>query len=188
MNDHYSDYKKKSVPVASLVFDKITEDDKKLLSKIRKEHLRSNIGYLIILLLMFIVCFGAFISFIFAPLGNIIFEILALAGSGLLTFISLKFLNTIIGPFKGIRRGIVLTSQRMQAIKDNRNATYQYVFDIYLDDKDETLMSYEVNQDTYLDAKPGDGVVIIKGVKNIGVYPDPDRKAVMDVSNVKSGV
>ena len=60
--------------------------------------------------------------------------------------------------------------------------------DIYLEDKDETLMSYSINQDVFASVEPGDGVAVVKVGKKVLVLEDPDRKGVMDVSNIRSGI
>ena len=35
---------------------------------------------------------------------------------------------------------------------------------------------------------PGDGIVIYKTLRKVKALPDPERKGVMDVSKIKSGV
>ena len=89
-----------------------------------------------------------------------------------------------------IRKGVVLASQRIQEEKDNRNKTYQYVFDIYIEDSDQSLMSYQVDKEVFSSIEPGDGVVLLRarGKKKVKILADPMRRDVMDVSTIKSGV
>ena len=99
-----------------------------------------------------------------------------------------KQIYDLIGGYKGILRGVVLASQRVQEQKDNRNYTYQYVFDIYFEEKEQTLMSYAVSKEVFEVVNPGDGVILVKVGGKIKVLEDLDRKGVMDVSNIKSGI
>ena len=48
MNNHYSDYLKKNVSVNDLTFDKISDEDKDLLKRVKKAHIKANMGFLII--------------------------------------------------------------------------------------------------------------------------------------------
>ena len=89
---------------------------------------------------------------------------------------------------KGIRKGVVLAASREQENKDGRNTSYQFVFDIYMEDKDETLMSFVVSQEVFSQVEPGDGVLVVKAGRKVKVMQDPERKAVMDVRNIKSGI
>ena len=61
-------------------------------------------------------------------------------------------------------------------------------FDIYMEDKDESLMSFSVSPEVFKEVEPGDGVLVVKAGRKVRVMPDPDRKAVMDVSRIRSGV
>jgi hypothetical protein len=62
------------------------------------------------------------------------------------------------------------------------------VFDIYFEDRDETLMSYTVDKEVSSAVEPGDGVIIARCGRRIKVFEDPDRKGVMDVSRIRSGI
>ena len=137
MNSHYSDYLKKSVPADSLIFDKVTENDRELIKSVRKAHINANKGFLALLIFAFIVCAGFFICFLMTPFDSIVYEVVTLAVTGSGAFGSGSAIYNIIGGIKGIRRGVVLTAERIGEMKDNRNATYQYVLDIYLEDRDE---------------------------------------------------
>ena len=180
MNSHYSDYLKKSVPVDSLTFDKVTENDKELIRNVRKAHIRANRGLLVVAIIAFLACTGFCISFLLTPFDSLVYQIVSLLTGNIIYH--------MIGGIRGIRRGVILTATRVQEVKDNRNATYQYVVDIYLEDKDETLMSYSINQDVFASVEPGDGVAVVKVGKKVLVLEDPDRKGVMDVSNIRSGI
>jgi len=188
MNDHYSDYLKKSVPVKDLVFNKVQDNDKELIKQVKKEHIRSNTGFLVLLSIGFIACATVFITFLTTPYDNLFYHIFSLVIFGSGTLFTGDLIYTILGSVKGIRRGVVLTASRVQEVKDNRNYTYQYVFDIYMEDRDETIMSYSVGQEVFTEVQPGDGVVIVKVGRKIKVMNDPERKGVMDVSKIKSGV
>ena len=59
---------------------------------------------------------------------------------------------------------------------------------IYLEDRDETLMSYSVSKVVFASVEPGDGVAVVKVGKKVMVLEDPERKGVMDVSKIKSGI
>ena len=188
MNEHYSDYVKKSVTVSELVFDEIKPEDKDLIRRVRSEHIRSNMALLIICSVAFIISLWGFITSFIVKAGSIFetvgFAILSLGG----IIIFGRVIYGLIGIIKGIRKGVVLSSSRMQEEKDNRNKTYQYVFDIYMEDRDEALLSFEVSFEVFESAKLGDGVILVKIGKKVKVLADPDRKEVMDVSRIKSGV
>ena len=188
MNEHYSDYVKKNIPHSDVVFEKIGEKDKPLVRIIHQQHIKNNLGALILFLIGFIPLLWFFVRSLFIRLPNVFYDILTLV----LIFAALVtlayFIYDIIGPFKGIRKGIVLASERIQEIKDNKNATYQYVFDIYLPDTDQSLMSYQVSREVFESVNPGDGIVIYKTLRKVKALPDPERKGVMDVSKIKSGV
>lgn len=186
MNRHYSDYQKMSVPVKELAFDNVQESDRELIRMIRREHIRTNRGFLVLLSIGFLACAWFFVQFIVIPPDVIAFEIMSLLILGAAMFYTGSLIYGIIGSIKKIRKGIVLTASREQEIKDGRNSTYQYVVDIFFDDRDETLMSYSINRDVFANIRPGDGVVVAKTGRKLLVLPDPGRKGVMDVSNIKS--
>lgn len=188
MNEHYSNYLKKAVSAKQLVFDKVEEGDKKLISDIKKTHIKKNMLLLVLLLIVFGLCLWAFISFIVKPSDSTFVEVISLAGLGGGLLITGDFLYSIIGMVRGIRKGVVLSSSRLQEAKDDRNRSYQYVFDIYMEDRDESLMSYPVSPEVFSEIRPGDGVVIVKIGRKIKVMRDPDRAGVMDVSKIRSGV
>jgi hypothetical protein len=188
MNDHYSEYARKSVPVKELKFDKVQESDKELLRKIRAGHIKRSKGFLALITVGLCISAWIFFSFLFAPIDNLFYYVIAVVLTGLVMLICAGQLYEILGFIRGIRRGVVLTAQRVAEIKDNRNATYQYVLDIYFEDRDETLMSYSVLPETFTSLLPGDGIILAKVGRKIIVHADPDRKGVMDVSNIKSGV
>jgi len=185
---HYSDYLKKSVSASDLVFEKVSEEDKAVAGKVRKAYIRSNRVFLIIMCLIFAAGLYYFINFLILPLDDVVFDVITLVlfGAGLI-FIGYNIYSVIAG-IKGIRRGIVLASSREQENKDARNTTYQFLFDIYLEDKDQALMSYPVEKETFSAVLPGDGVFVAKCGRKVKVFEDPDRKQVMDVSTVKSGI
>lgn len=188
MNEHYSDYVKKNIPHSDVVFGKIGEKDKPLVRIIHRQHIKNNLGALILFMIGFIPLLWFFVRSLFIRLPNVFYDILTLV----LIFAALVtlayFIYDIIGPFKGIRKGIVLASERIQEVKDNKNATYQYVFDIYLTDTDQSLMSYQVSREVFESVNPGDGIVIYKTLRKVKALPDPECKGVMDVSKIKSGV
>ena len=140
------------------------------------------------MIIAFLGCTGFFLSFLFTPSDIIIYKVIALALFGAGMFVTGKQIIDLIGGYKGILKGVVLTSQRIQEAKDNRNYTYQYVFDIYIEDKQQTLMSYAVDKEIFERIDPGDGVILVKIGKKVKVLEDLDRKGVMDVSNIKSGI
>ena len=104
------------------------------------------------------------------------------------TFIPAYFIYDIIRGFRGIRKGVILSSSRLQEEKDNRNKTYQYVADIYMEDIDRSLISYPITQEVFQEVKPGDGIVILKARKAVKVLPDPQRVGAVDVKDMKSNV
>lgn len=188
MADHYSDYLKKSVSASDLVFDKVQESDKDVIKRIKKSHIRSNLFYIIIVSIGFIACSWYFVNFCLLPLGNIIYEVITLGLFGAAVFMTGYILFGFIRGIKEIRRGVVLASSREQENRDGRNTSYQFVFDIYFEDRDETLMSYTVDKEVSAAVQPGDGVILTRFGRSIKVYEDPDRKGVMDVSRIKSGL
>ena len=138
MNEHYSNYLKKAVSAKQLVFDKVEEGDKKLISDIKKTHIRKNIVLLVLLLIAFVILLWAFISFIVKPSDSSFIEVISLIGLAGGLFIIGDFIYSIVGKVSGIRKGVVLSSSRLQEAKDDRNRSYQYVFDIYMEDRDES--------------------------------------------------
>ena len=46
-------------------------------------------------------------------------------------------------------------------------------------------MSYSVSPEVFANIRPGDGVVVVKAGRKVKVFADPDRKGVMDVSNIR---
>ena len=188
MSNHYSDYLKKSISVKDLVFDKVKDSDKDVLSRVRKAHIKANTGGLILLVIAFFVCSWIFYNFLTAPVTSILYQIIALSIFGAAIVTSVYFFYHIVGAISGIRQGVVLSSSREQENKDGRNSTYQYLFDVYMEDRDETLMSFPVELEVFKQAKPGDGVLIVKVGRKVKIMEDPERKAVMDVSTIKSGV
>ena len=66
MGNHYSDYLKKNVSVKDLVFDEIREKDKALLKRVKKAHIKSNMGFLVIFSIGFIACTYFFTALIAA--------------------------------------------------------------------------------------------------------------------------
>lgn len=185
MSRHYSDYQKMSVPVKDLVFEKIQDSDKELVKKVKKEHIRANIVFLVLLSIAFIACAWFFVHFLIIPSDSIFYQIIALAAMGFGMFISGDLIYGLLAGIKGLRKGIVLSASREQEVKDGRNYTYQYVVDIFFEDRDETLMSYSISQDVFKTITPGDGVVVVKAGRKILVLADPERKGVMDVSHIK---
>lgn len=187
---HYEDYLKKNVPITDVVFNKVTEQDKALLKEVRSEHIRKNMGFLIPMILFALFCIWGIISSITAGFSNLFTDIFTLAGFGVGFLVSGYWVYDILSGYQLIRKGVVLASQRIQEEKDNRNKTYQYVFDIYLEDSDQSLMSYQVDKEVFSSIEPGDGVVLLRarGKKKVKILADPMRRDVMDVSTIKSGV
>ena len=188
MADHYSDYLKKSIPASELVFDDIKESDKELLRRVKKQRIKDAMAFLILMIIAFAGCLFLFGVVLLGPSDILIFKIIALVVIGAGAFITGKQIFNLFAGYKGIIKGVVLASQRIQEQKDNRNYTYQYVFDIYLEEKDQTLMSYAVMKDVFERVNPGDGVILVKTGGKIKVFEDLDRKGVMDVSTIKSGI
>ena len=188
MSNHYSDYLKKSISIKDLKFDKVQESDKEVLKQVRKARIKENVVFLVLLSIAFLASAWFFVNFIIIPPDNLFSQIIDLLLLGGVMFVTGELIFGIVGGARGIRRGVVLAANRVQEVKDNRNATYQYVFDIYMEDRDETLMSYTVDKEVFGSVQPGDGVIIAKIGRKIKVLGDPDREGVMDVSNIKSGV
>ena len=188
MANHYSDYMKLNVPVSDLAFDDIKAEDKDLLSRVKKLRIKNNMAFLILMIIAFTGCLFLFGVCMTTPSDSLFYKIIALVVTGAGAVITGKQIFDLIGGYKGILKGVVLASQRVQEQKDNRNYTYQYVLDIYIEDKQQTLMSYAVDKETFERVDPGDGVVLVKVGKKVKVLEDLDRKGVMDVSNIKSGI
>ena len=184
MSKHYSDYQKMSVSVKDLKFDTVGESDKESLKTVKKAYIKSNILFLVLLSIPFAASLWFFINCLLLPSDSIFSTVFSLLASGGVFLFTGDLIYGIIGRIKHIRKGVVLASSRIQEVKDNRNKTYQYVFDIYMEDREETLMSYAVDKDTFASVQPGDGVIIAKIGRKIKVLADPGRKAVMDVSNI----
>jgi len=188
MADHYSDYLKKSVPASSLVFEKISDEDKAVAAKVRKAYIKSNMVFLIIVSIGFAACLYYFVNFLIIPADNMVYQVITLLCFGAAVVITGYNIYNILAGIKGIRRGIVLTASREQENKEGRNSSYQFLFDVYMEDKDQTLMSYPVEKEIFAVVEPGDGVFVAKCGKKVKIFEDPDRKAVMDVSRIKSGI
>ena len=188
MKNTDSDLIKKSVPISELKFDPIKDDDKALVRTVRKNHITSNIGYLVILFIMFALCGWFLIRSIIYPASTLIIHIGSLLGLFIGTAIPGYFIYGILRGYRGIRKGIILSTSRLQEEKDNRNKTYQYVADIYMEDIDRSLISYPITQDVYQEINPGDGVVLLKAQKSVVILPDPQRVGAVDVKDVKSSV
>ena len=188
MSNHYSDYQKKAVSVDSLTFDAIKEEDKELVKKVRNARVKTHMGFIILMGILFLVCAFLLVNSIIAPISNIYAEIASfpLFIGGM--FITGRMIFSFLGGCKGVRKGVVLASDRLKEFSEKRNATFQYVFDIYMEDKDETLMSYSVIPEVFEAVHPGDGVLIVKVGRKVQVLEDPERKGVMDVSTIKSGI
>ena len=185
MNKHYSDYQKMSVSVKDLAFDEIQESDRELVKTVKREHIRANTGFLVILCIAFIACAWFFIQFLIIPPDSLFYQIIALVVLGAGMLFSGNLLYGLLAGIKGIRKGVVLTASREQENKDGRNSSYQYVVDIYFDDRDETIMSYSISPEVFNRIRPGDGVVVVKAGRKIKVFADPERIGVMDVSTIK---
>lgn len=188
MNDHYSDYLKKNISINDLEFNKVQESDKDALKKVRMIHIKRNAGFLVVMVIAFVLSIWYFVNFLIIPPDNIVYQIVVLSFLGLGAVVSAGFIYNILGVVKGIRRGVVLAASRIQEVKDNRNRTYQYVLDIFFEDTDQTLMSYGVDQEVFSVVQPGDGIIVVKIGRKAKVMYDPDRKGIMDVSNIKSGL
>lgn len=188
MNNHYSDYLKKNVSVNDLTFDKISDEDKDLLKRVKKAHIKANMGFLVIFSIGFIACTYFFTAFLIAPSDSLIFKLLSLIILGAGMFGCGMMIYEIIAGIRGIRKGVVLAASREMENREGRNTSYQYIFDIYMEDKDESLMSFPVSPEVFSEVEPGDGVLVVKAGRKVKVMQDPDRKQIMDVSKIKSGV
>ena len=187
---HYEDYLKKNVSINDVVFNKVTDSDKDVIKEVRGEHIRKNKGFLVLMILFVLFCTWGIISSFAAGFSNPITDIFTLLGFGAGFLVSGYWVYDILSGYQLIRRGVVLAANRIQEEKDNRNRTYQYVFDIYLEESDQSLMSYQVDKEVFSSLEPGDGVVLLKarGKKKVKILADPKRRDVMDVSTIKSGV
>lgn len=185
---HYQDYVKMNVSPSSVVLNKIEDKDKDLISRVRKTHIKTNLVMIVVLGICFVAALCFFIWSLVFRSPSVFADVFttALALVALLAISYYAF--DVLGPFKGFRRGVVLTEDRIGEAKDNRNRTYQYVFDIYLEDSEQTLMSYQVSKEVFQAINPGDGVILFKTFKKLKTLPDPTRKNVMDVSKIKSGI
>ena len=188
MSNHYSDYLKKSVSVSDLVFDKVQESDKDVIKRVKKAHIKANMLFIVLLGISCVTCLYYVIRFCFLPLDNFVYQAVTQSAFGAAVVITGYFFYGFFRSIKEIRRGVVLASTRSGENPDGRNAAYQFVFDIYMEDRDETLMCYTVDREVSSAVQPGDGVIIAKCGKKIKVFEDPDRKQVMDVSKIKSGI
>ena len=112
MSNHYSDYLKKNISVNDLTFDKISEEDKPLLKKVKKAHIKNNMGFLIIMSIGFIACTYFFTSFLIAPSDSIVIKLLSLIILGAGMFGCGLMIYDIIAGIKGIRKGVVLAASR----------------------------------------------------------------------------
>ena len=187
-NMHYSDFMAKSVPVPEVAFYKPEPEDKGMLKSVRKTHIKKNIG----LMIFMIICFLGFLWYFLRALRERVDNLFADVFSVILLFIPLAiatyYVLDVLGPLWRIRKGVVIHSDRVINTRYTGNVTYQYLFDIYLPDSDQTLMSFPVDKEVYGDIDPGDGIILVKNIKKIRAFADPDRIAVMDVSRVRSGV
>lgn len=188
MNNHYSDYVSKNVQASEVTFEKVQDSDKEIVKGIHNKHIRSNVGLLIALFIGLAACATLFFGTLFQRSNSIIVDIICLGALLALMIFLGKNIYDVLGPVTDIRKGVILASQRMQEKKDNRNATYQYVFDIFMEETDQTLMSFQVRKEVFEDIAPGDGVILFKRGKKIRVLADPSRKGVMNVSNIRSGI
>lgn len=188
MNEHYSDFAAKSAPVSDIVFNKVAPEDKKLVNRIRKIHIKRNIPLLLIMTFCFLGFGWYFIRCIFERAGSLFIDVFSIVLLFIAVAVAFYYICDVIGPFWRLRKGIVISSERMESTRHTGNVTYQYYFDIFLDDTDQTMMNFQVDREVFTDIDPGDGVVLIKNFKKIRVFADPDRIAVMDVSRIKSGV
>ena len=141
--------------------------------------------FVVLLGISCVTCLYYFIRFCFLPLDSIVYQVISLSAFGAAAAVTGYFFYGFFQSIKEIRRGVVLSSTRSGDNLEGRNSAYQFVFDIYMEDRDETLMSYTVDKEVSSQAQPGDGVIIAKCGKKIKVFADPDRKQVMDVSHYK---
>lgn len=186
--EHYADYVNKSVPASEIVFEKVRDEDKELVKKIHKVHIKANLGLLIPVSLVFLFCVYGFAVSVSTRVESRLFDVITVLVFALGIVLTAYVMWDILGPFRGIRKGVVLSSERIQEKKDNRNATYQYIFDIYMEELDKTLMSFQVKREVFENIAPGDGVILYKTIRKIKVLADPQRKGAMDVSRLQSGV
>ena len=185
---HYQDYVKMNVSPSSIVLNKVEDKDRELISQIHKLHIKNNLVMLVVLGVGFVAALCFFVWSLAVRSSSLFSDIFtsAIILAALIAMFYYGF--DVIGPFKGYRRGVVLAADRIGEAKDNRNRTYQYVFDIYLEDSNQTLMSYQVSKEVFQAVNPGDGVILFKTLRKIKALPDPTRKSVMDVSKIKSGI
>ena len=111
MGNHYSDYLKKNVSVKDLVFDEIREEDKALLKRVKKAHIKANMGFLVIFSIGFTACTYFFTAFLITPSDTLIIKLLSLIILGAGMFGCGMLVYEIIAGIKGIRKGVVLTAQ-----------------------------------------------------------------------------
>ena len=117
MGNHYSD----------LVFDEIREEDKALLKRVKKAHIKANMGFLIIFSIGFTACTYFFTAFLIAPSDSLIIKLLSLIILGAGMFGCGMLVYEIIAGIKGIRKGVVLTASREMENRDGRNSSYQFL-------------------------------------------------------------
>jgi hypothetical protein len=55
MSNHYADYQKKAVSVDALTFGEISESDRELVKKVRNTRVKSHLGFVILICLLFVV-------------------------------------------------------------------------------------------------------------------------------------
>lgn len=182
---HYEDYRKKAISVSDLTFEPVSEKDKDVIKRVKKAHIKANMLFVVLLGISCVTCLYYFIRFCFLPLDSIVYQVISLSAFGAAAAVTGYFFYGFFQSIKEIRRGVVLSSTRSGDNLEGRNSAYQFVFDIYMEDRDETLMSYSVDKEVSSQAQPGDGVIIAKCGKKIKVFADPDRKQVMDVSHYK---
>lgn len=187
-NLHYSDYASRSAAIPDIEFHKVCDEDKAMIGQVRKIHIKKNIG----LMIFMIICFVGFLLYFLFALEIRLEYLFADLFSVILLFVPLAvaayYVIDVLGPLWRIRKGVVIRSERVTSTRYTGNATYQYFFDIYLPDSDQTLMNFQVDREVFGDIDPGDGVILVKNIWKIRVFADPDRIAVMDVSRITSGV
>lgn len=188
MSGHYTDFVNKSISAKEIVFEKIKDEDRELVKNVHLRHIKANIALLIPLGLVFAMCLIGFIKCVTIRHRSLFVDVLTIAAFAFGVGLTAYCLWSILGPVRLMRKGVVISHERIREMKDKRNGTFQYIFDIYLEDLDRTLMSYQVKKEVYEDIEPGDGVVLFKSLGKIKVLADPGRKGVMDVSRIKSGV
>ena len=185
---HYSDYVKMNTSPSNIVLNKVEDNDKDLIRQVRKQHIKNNLVMLIASGIGFSVALWFFIRSLINRASTVFVDVFTLAVLLAVMITLFYFIFDVLGPFRGFRKGIVLSSDRIGEEKDNRNRTYQYVFDIYLEESEQTLMSYQVSKEVFEAINPGDGIVLFKTIRKLKALPDPSRKCVMDVSKIKSGI